>query len=111
MSRAVATLLTFAGVLLYGAVAPAQQTSDFTGRVTDTEHRGIANLEVKLTPPTSTRLPIRLGSTDRNGTFTFRQLARSRYLIEISQGVYLLYRAEVDTAKQSRVDVTLRPRG
>lgn len=97
-------------LLLYSAAAPAQQSLDFAGRVTDTAHHPVANLEVKLTPPRDAKLPIRLGSTDRNGAFVFRQLARGKYLIELSQGVYLLYRAEVDTARQPRVDITLRPR-
>ena len=111
MRRALATLLTCAAVLVCGAFAPAQQTTEFSGRVIDTNRNGIANLEIKLTPPTSANLPIRLGTTDRNGGFVFRQLARSRYLIEVSQGVYLLYRAEIDAARQSRVEITLRTRG
>ena len=110
MRRLIAILLTCWLMVLWPAQVPAQQTADFSGRVTDTAQNPIENLEVKLTPPRDSKAPIRLGSTDRNGMFVFRQLVQGRYLIEISQGVYLLYRAEVDTIRQSRVDITLRRR-
>jgi Carboxypeptidase regulatory-like domain len=110
MRKLIAVVLTCCVVLLWRADLPAQQAADFSGRVLDTAGRGIENLEVKLTPPRDSRLPIRVGSTNRDGEFMFRQLARGPYLVEVSQGVYLLYRAQVDTSRQSRVDVTLRRR-
>ena len=110
MRRARKILLVLSLLVTAAATAAPPQVADFTGRVTDTDHRGIANLEVKLTPPRDTKLPIRLGSTDRNGVFLFRQLAPGRYLVELSQGVYLLYRAQVDTTKESHTDITLRSR-
>ena len=110
MRKTIAILLACCAILLCGVVLPAQQAADFGGRVTDVDRHGVANLEVKLTPPRNAKQPIRLGSTDSNGVFVFRQLAGGRYLLELSQGVYLVYRAEVDTTKQSRVEVTLRSR-
>src|SRR5687768_15774564 len=75
-----------------------QQTVDFSGRVFDaTSKQGSENLDVKLMPPKQSRLPIRVASTDRDGLFVFTRLARSRYLIEVSQGFHLLYRGEVET--------------
>lgn len=80
----------------------------FTGRVFDaTSKRGIENLEVKLTPPKQSRLTIRVANTDQNGLFAFKQLARSRYLLEVSQGVHLLYRVEVDANTSDRLDIPL----
>jgi hypothetical protein len=96
-------------VLLLAAAAFGQQAVDFSGRVFDADtKRGVENLEVKLTPPRSVRASIRIASTDRNGAFVFPKLIQGRYLIEVSQGVNLLYRAEVDTTKVSRLDVPLR---
>jgi hypothetical protein len=89
--------------------AVSQQAGDFSGRAFDAaSHNGVENLEVKLTPPRESKLSIRLASTDRNGAFVFRRLERGKYLLEISQGLYLLYRAEVDTAKQEHVEIPLR---
>jgi hypothetical protein len=97
---------------LTAAVAvAAQSASDFSGRVFDADSKaGIANLQVKLTPPRQAKASARITSTGAKGEFTVRQLARGRYLLEISQGVTLLYRAEVDTAKTARVDVPLKRR-
>ena len=104
---ALATLL-----VCLGASGEAQvQFIEFTGRVVDAgSGQGIENLEIKLTPPKGVNLPIRLSGTDRDGKFLFRRLARSRYLIEVSQGLYLLYRAEVDTTQQETVEITLKRR-
>jgi hypothetical protein len=88
--------------------ALSQQTFDFTGRVFDaTSQRGIENLEVKLTPPKDSRLTIRVANTDQNGLFVFKQLTRSRYLLEVSQGVHILYRVEVDANTRDGIDIPL----
>jgi hypothetical protein len=99
----------FTSLLLLSAAAIGQQAADFSGRVFDAEtKRGVENLEVKLTPPRGVRASIRIASTDRNGAFLFPKLMPGRYMIEVSQGINLLYRAEVDTAKTSKLDVPLR---
>ena len=106
--RIAAVALMAAGVF---ADRPAwsQQTVDFTGRVFDQKtNRGIENLEVRFTPPRQSNLVARVASTDANGVFAFRQLARSRYLVEVSQNVHLLYRAEVDATSQTHVDIPLQ---
>jgi hypothetical protein len=90
-------------------LATAQPTGDLSGRVFNAASRaGIENLEVKLTPPRSVNVPIRLTRTDRNGDFLFRRLAPGRYLIEVSQGLHILYRVEIDSTRQSRVDIPLQ---
>jgi hypothetical protein len=111
MRRVLVVLLSCCFVLISRIDAPAQQSADFSGVVVDAEHHGVPNLEVKLSPPRDSKLAIRLGSTDRNGSFVFRQIARGHYLLEVSQGVYLLYRAEVDTSRQPRVTITLQRKG
>jgi hypothetical protein len=90
------------------STALSEQAVDFAGRVFDAaSQRGIENLEVKLTPPSNSNATIRVTSTDQNGLFVFKQLAKSRYLLEVSQGVHVLYRVEVDASKQDRVDIPL----
>ena len=102
-------LLLSVAAVMWPTTVLSQQAGDLSGRVFDAaSHNGIENLEVKLTPPRESKLSIRLASTDRNGAFVFRRLDRGRYLIEISQGLYLLYRAEIDTTKQDRVEIPLR---
>jgi hypothetical protein len=92
--------------------ASAQQPSqDFDGRVfEDVSGRGIENLEVKLTPPASSRLPIRLANTDQNGQFRFSQVKQSGYMIEVSQGANLLYRRQIDTGQLTHIDIPLQKR-
>jgi Carboxypeptidase regulatory-like domain len=105
---AAALLLSF----VVGAAAGAQtRMIDFSGRVFDAgSGRGVENLEVKLTPPKAVQLPIRVVSTDGDGRFLLRGLVHSRYLVEVSQGVYLLYRAEIDTTQSDHMDIPLQRR-
>jgi hypothetical protein len=95
--------------LIVAAQASAQPSVDFTGRVFDAGTKtGIQNLQVKLLPPRQSKNPPRIANTDRDGVFVFRKVPQGRYLVEVSQGVTLLYRAEVNTATTSRLDVPLR---
>jgi hypothetical protein len=98
-------------ILALAAPANSQQAVDFRGRVFDADtKRGIENLEVKLTPPRGVKAPIRVVSTDRNGAFLFQRLVGGKYLVEVSQGVNLLYRSEVDTSSTNQLSVPLRPK-
>lgn len=94
-----------------GGPVSAQAPVSFSGRVYDAATKdGIENLQVKLTPPRQSKAPLRLAQTARDGTFGFEQLARGRYLLEVSLGTTLLYRAEVDAVQTPRVDIPLRRR-
>lgn len=102
-------LVAMAAVVLLAAPALSAQTAAFEGRVFDAATKdGIQNLQVKFTPPRQVKAPIRIANTARDGSFTFARLIRGRYLVEVSQGATLLYRAEVDTTKVARLDVPLR---
>jgi len=106
MTRRAAMLAVAA--LLAGPVLRAQ-VGDFPGRVFDAGTKdGIQNLQVKLTPPRQVKAPIRIATTGRDGSFVFSKLQAGRYLVEVSQGTTLIYRAEVDTRKVGRLDVPLR---
>jgi hypothetical protein len=111
MTRSVFTAAVLL-LLSVGAAARGQtQVIDFRGRVFNAgTERGIENLEIKLTPPKSANLPVRVASTDGDGKFLFRGLVHSRYLLEVSQGIYLLYRIEIDTTQSDHVDIPLQPR-
>lgn len=102
-------LAAIALVAFLAAPAVSAQSADFEGRVFDAATKdGIQNLQVKLTPPRRVKAPIRIANTARDGSFRFARLVRGRYLVEVSQGATLLYRAEVDTTKVTRLDVPLR---
>jgi hypothetical protein len=107
-----ALLLVVATIVIAAWGLEAQQNSaDFGGRVFDSASKtGIQNLEIKLTPPKTMKGAIRIATTDRNGEFVFRRLVRGRYLMEVSQGITLLYRQEIDAVKADRVDVPLKRR-
>ena len=97
------------GTLLLAAAA--QQINNYDGHVFEAaSNRGVENLEVKLTPPTRSDLPVRLASTDQNGQFHFVQVRQGRYLLEVSQGPNLLYRAEIDSGTQNRIEIPLQKR-
>jgi len=105
--------LTLLGLILCTPlmVVYAQTFKAFNGRVFDAQtKRGIENLEVKLRPPTASSAPILIGNTDENGIFHFSQVKPGRYLLDVSQGPYLLYRAEIDAAQTSSVDIPIERR-
>lgn len=98
-------LLVFLGTLL----VHAQASKEFSGRVFDSQSkRGIENLEVKLKPPTNTNAPTMIGATDQNGFFRFLQVRVGRYLLEVSQGPYVLYRGEVDLSKSDNIEIPIQ---
>jgi len=91
-------------------VLPAHAQS-LSGRVFDAQsNRGIENLEVKLRPPNNSTTAVLIGNTDQNGSFRFSQVKPGRYLIEVSQGPYLLYRTEIDTSRQGNIDIPIQRR-
>jgi hypothetical protein len=91
--------------------AAAQQPDGVDGRVFEANsNRGVENLEVKVTPPNNSGLPVRIANTDQNGQFRFAEMRQSRYLLEISQGPNLLYRVEIDTHNQSHIEIPLQRR-
>jgi len=109
LSSRVAMAAFLAGSLLRPTAA--QQLNDLDGRVFEAvSNRGIENLEVKLTPPTNSDVPVRFASTDQNGQFRFAQVRQGRYLVEVSQGPTLLYRAEIDTGTQNHIKIPLQKR-
>lgn len=98
-------------VMTWSLAACAQQTVDVDGRVYDQMNgRGLENLEVRMTPPTSASIPVRMANTDQSGGFRFPQVRAGRYLLEVTQGPNLLYRVQIDTATQTHLQVPLQKR-
>ncbi len=100
--------------LLFCLVLPnasAQSAGSLTGRVIDsTSKRGLPNLQVKLKPPANSHAAVVIGSTDATGSFSFNHIAAGRYLLEVSEGPYVLYRQEVDPAQTNNLSIPLQRR-
>jgi hypothetical protein len=89
----------------------AQAAKAFSGHVFDSQSkRGIENLEVKLRPPSNSATSVMIGATDQNGMFHFSPVPAGTYLVEVSQGPYLLYRGEVDTSKSDSIEIPVQRR-
>src|SRR5262245_14911755 len=105
------TLILVVFALLPLQVAHAQASRSFGGRVFEAQSkRGIQSLEVKLRPPTGSTVAVMIGTTDQNGAFRFAQVRIGVYLVEVSQGPYLLYRGEVDISRQDTIDIPIERR-
>ncbi len=104
------TIVAFLAYLFW-ALAYPQASKSFSGRVFDARtSQGIANLEVKLTPPRASNSAILIGSTDQTGAFHFPQVQPGPYLLEVFQGPNLLYRAETDISKVETVEIPIQRR-
>ena len=103
MRRFIALLL----FLWFGSVLACTAQDRFKGRVVNVQtSRGVENLLVVLVPPASASTPRRSALTDYSGNFYFDALTPGRYLLEVSEGPYLLYRRVIDTT--SDPDITVR---
>jgi hypothetical protein len=112
MSRRLRRLVLLVLLVSFPAqFARPQSAKVFSGHVFDAQtKRGIENLEVKLRPPSNSSAPVLMGGTDQNGVFRFSEVKPATYLLEISQGPYLLYRAETDTSKTDNVEIPIQRR-
>lgn len=90
-----ALLLLFTA-LLCGAHATGQSFAAITGRVVDNTQHSTPNLQVRLRPPATSGLSGQIALTDGNGEFAFPRVRGGSYLLEVSQGPYLLYRQTVN---------------
>jgi len=81
------------------------------GRVYEEAGRkGIPALTVKLIPPRDLRGVEKITTTDDRGGFRFSALDGGRYLLEVYQGVLLLYREVIAVDRDTRKDIELRRR-
>ena len=79
------------------------------GRVYEaTNKKSIAALTVKLIPPKSVRKSEKVVSTDEKGEFHFTNIDQGKYLIEVYQGITILYRNMMEINQNTRKDIALR---
>ena len=82
------------------------------GRIYDaTNQSGIPELTVRLIPPKSVPRPEKITTTDQNGEFRFSGVDKGKYLLEVYQGVTLLYRNVLDTHQDSVKEIELKRKG
>lgn len=91
-------------------LASAQQASVFAGRVVDNLQHGVPNLQVRLRPPENARIPTQISVTNDSGGFTLPRVTAGSYLLEVSQGPYVLYRAQMIAPQRSPMTITVQRR-
>lgn len=81
------------------------------GRIyNSSSNAGVPSLTVKLVPPYSSHLSEQVTVTGTDGRFDFQDPAKGAYLLEVYEGVQLLYRDVIDTQSDSKVTVPLQPK-
>ena len=106
----VVALLAF-GPTVAQAMTFTAEDGVIKGRIFDSAtNEGIPGMTVKLTPPKSTARPQQVTRTDSQGAFDFGKLPKGRYLLEVHQGVTLLYRRVIDSTRNVQFEVRLRPK-
>ncbi len=91
-------------------LALAQGVSNLTGHVTDNTQRNVANLQVRMRPPQDSNAAAQIGVTDQNGVFSFSRVRNGQYLLEISQGPYVLYRQVLNLPLAGALNITVQRR-
>ena len=82
--------------MLFGAQLQAQNLAALTGRVVDSAQHSIPNVQVRLRPPSNSDLVDQIVLSDGDGEFSFPHVQGGAYLLEVSQGPYLLYRQKIN---------------
>lgn len=79
-----------------------------SGRVYDGASKdSIPDLTLKLIPPKNANAPERITSTDRGGRFNFGEVPPGKYLLEVYQGLTLVYREVVVVSGEVQKDIVL----
>ena len=101
--------LFFTFVFLFAMMASNVIAETLEGRVYEsTTGQGISALMVKLIPPRNLQKSEKITSTNEQGEFRFPNIERGRYLIEVYQGVTILYRDVVEVTQDMRKEIPLR---
>ena len=103
--KAAATMLL--STLCMAGSTVAQGFSAFSGKVVDNSQRSAPNLQVRLRPPQNSPVAGRIALTDGNGGFNFPRVQGGRYLLEVSQGPYLLFRQTI-TVPAAAMTITIQ---
>lgn len=94
---------------LGSAFGSPPETFDVRGHVIhETTQRGVPGLTVRLTPPRLSRKPEQITMTDADGAFSFQNIERGAYLIEVLQALQPLYRQPLELKNNLQLDIELR---
>ncbi len=81
------------------------------GRIVEVRsRRGLAGLSVRLTPSGSSRAASMATLSDRDGRFSFGDVAPAAYRLEAYQGTRVLYREQVNVNGDLTREIRLRRR-
>jgi hypothetical protein len=75
-----------------------------------TSKKGIAALTIKLIPPRTLKKAEIITTTDESGEFRFAHVERGKYLLEVYQGVTILFRSGIEIIQDTRKEIPLRSR-
>ena len=107
-----AFLLSWATITPISAAEPVKpegQAGVFTGRIYEAETKtGIGDLTVRLIPPRDLKKPEKVTTTDEDGKFRFTDLGGDKYLLEVYQGLTLLYREVIEGKENTPKEITLK---
>lgn len=112
--KKICLLLTVFYLLVLGlSAAPAMELdvreNKISGHILESAQRkGISNLTVKITPPKNSGKPQKITVTDKDGRFLFEDMEKGIYLLEVYQGLNLLYRDVIDTKKEMNKVIPLK---
>jgi len=80
-----------------------------TGRIYEAvTQAGIADLTVRLIPPRDLKKPEKVTTTDEGGKFRFADLSGDKYLLEVYEGLTLLYREVVEVKQNTPKEIALK---
>jgi hypothetical protein len=93
-------------------VKPEVQAAVLTGRIYEAETKtGIGDLTVRLIPPRDLKQPEKVTTTDEDGKFRFAHLSGDKYLLEVYQGLTLLYREVIEVKQNTPKEIILKKKG
>jgi hypothetical protein len=103
------SLVTISPGLSAEVTKPEVRDGVLTGRIYEAvTQAGIADLTVKLIPPRDLKKPEKVTTTDEGGKFRFADLSGDKYLLEVYEGLTLLYREVVEVKQNTPKEITLK---
>jgi hypothetical protein len=88
---------------------PEVRDGVLTGRIYEAGTKtGIGDLTVRLIPPRDVKKPEKVTTTDEDGKFRFTDLSGDKYLLEVYQGLTLLYREVIEGKENTPKEIPLK---
>jgi hypothetical protein len=90
-------------------VKPEVGSAVISGRIYEAGTRaGIADLTVRLIPPKDLKKSEKVTTTDEDGQFRFADLSGDKYLLEVYEGLTLLYREIIEGKQNTPKEIALK---